>query len=285
MDDEDELKDFNLSSRVLREERRRQRERGRLERELEREREAYGSRDSSKDSLDAATFSGPGADSREGGGGARDGGGTASVSSSEHGGGAAVSVEKGGGYKSRDENGGGDLGPRQQRWRRRGGGSMIGKVAGGFAAWGRSVRSSGSSNGVAIGNGSGSADRGDLAAGKPTGAAGKATTSSVVEAEEGSVGSCTGAAASNCAPPRLPTQGGMGALGQDAGTRPVAQSELDDGDEVQTAGATAQESLVDWFEVGQARASSASKANTGQPEADYHSRILNRCVADASCGR
>lgn len=38
MDDEDELKDFNLSSRVEREERRRQRERGRLERELERER-------------------------------------------------------------------------------------------------------------------------------------------------------------------------------------------------------------------------------------------------------
>lgn len=38
MDDEEELKDFNLSSRVLREESRRQRERGRLERELERER-------------------------------------------------------------------------------------------------------------------------------------------------------------------------------------------------------------------------------------------------------
>jgi hypothetical protein len=40
MDDEGDLRDFNLSSRVLREERRRQRERGRLERELEREREA-----------------------------------------------------------------------------------------------------------------------------------------------------------------------------------------------------------------------------------------------------
>jgi hypothetical protein len=43
MDDEDELKDFNLSSRVLREERRRRRERSRLERELEREREGSSS--------------------------------------------------------------------------------------------------------------------------------------------------------------------------------------------------------------------------------------------------
>ena len=34
MDDEDELKDFNLSSRVVREERRRKRERSRLQREL-----------------------------------------------------------------------------------------------------------------------------------------------------------------------------------------------------------------------------------------------------------
>ena len=46
MDDEDELKDFNLSSRVVREERRRQRERSRLERELERERTLRDSRDS-----------------------------------------------------------------------------------------------------------------------------------------------------------------------------------------------------------------------------------------------
>lgn len=36
MDDEDELQEFNLSSRPLREERRKQRERERLERELER---------------------------------------------------------------------------------------------------------------------------------------------------------------------------------------------------------------------------------------------------------
>ena len=43
MDDEDELKEFNLSSRVLREERRRARERSRLERELERERESTAS--------------------------------------------------------------------------------------------------------------------------------------------------------------------------------------------------------------------------------------------------
>jgi hypothetical protein len=47
MDDEDELKDFNLSSRVVREERRRQRERNRLQRELERERNRRDSQSSS----------------------------------------------------------------------------------------------------------------------------------------------------------------------------------------------------------------------------------------------
>lgn len=49
MDDEDELKDFNLSSRVVREERRRQRERSRLQRELERERTRRGSSGGSRD--------------------------------------------------------------------------------------------------------------------------------------------------------------------------------------------------------------------------------------------
>lgn len=52
MDDEDELKDFNLSSRVVREERRRKRERSRLQRELERERT---NRDSSSGSRDRDT--------------------------------------------------------------------------------------------------------------------------------------------------------------------------------------------------------------------------------------
>lgn len=61
MDDDDELKEFNLSSRVQREERRKLRERGRLERELEREREersSFGSRPTgAKDSVDVASSS------------------------------------------------------------------------------------------------------------------------------------------------------------------------------------------------------------------------------------
>lgn len=45
MDDDDELREFNLSSRIQREERRRQRERGRLEREIQRQRDESGQRE------------------------------------------------------------------------------------------------------------------------------------------------------------------------------------------------------------------------------------------------
>lgn len=85
MDDEDELKDFNLSSRVEREERRRQRERGRLERELERER----ARDRGEASFDATGSSrdwGPSEGGAQRSGDAADGEATPSAASPRPGG-------------------------------------------------------------------------------------------------------------------------------------------------------------------------------------------------------
>jgi hypothetical protein len=162
MDDEDELKDFNLSSRVLREERRRLRERGRLERELEREREAYGSRDHSQDSVDGGA-----AEASTSG---RNGNGAGGFASGE---GSMQGTARGVAESAADAKQALVSGASRRRRRKRGGRGQHGTAAGrggnkkqgGFLAWGQSMQPMPD----AAQN-----DRGDLAASKPAGAAGKA---------------------------------------------------------------------------------------------------------------
>ena len=166
MDDEKELKDFNLSSRVLREERRRLRERGRLERELERERSAAGTSTQSADRDSTDDFAEP---SNSG-----NGSGVGESSRASRGGPAPSS--------SRDSADSAVFGAVKKRRR------------------GRTVRDSSSSNGNGAGMSLGGKlpglpfgeaaandrgrrggdQRGDLAAGKPAGAVGKALIGDVV---------------------------------------------------------------------------------------------------------